>query len=166
MFYEDFRIGQSAALGEAVFSREAILAYGRRFDPRVVAEAAAGKAPLTASGLHVAAAGMRRLVDMLSSLRAAMAERGEVLPELGVSPGFKGMLWPRPVHEADIVSYSMETMSKRETSKPKWGLIGNHFRGVNQRGEEVLFFSSVVLVARRSEDPPPQSRASEDFPNS
>ena len=166
MFYEDFRIGQSAALGEAGFSREAILAYGRRFDPRVVAEAAAGQAPLTASGLHVAAAGMRRLVDMLSSLRAAMAERGEVLPELGVSPGFKAMRWPRPVHEADIVSYSMETVSKRETSKPKWGLIGNHFRGVNQRGEEVLFFSSVVLVARRSEDPRPQSRAGEDFPNS
>lgn len=166
MFYEDFRIGQSADLGEAAFSREAILAYGRLFDPRIVAEAAAGKAPLTASGLHVAAAGMRRLVEMLSSLRAAMAERGEVLPELGVSPGFKAMRWAHPVHEADIVSYSMETVSKRETSKPKWGLIGNHFRGVNQRGEEVLFFSSVVLVARRSDDPRPQSRAGEDFPNS
>jgi acyl dehydratase len=151
MFYEDFRIGQSAALGEAEFSREAILAYGRRFDSRIAAEAAMGRAPLAASGLHVAARAMRRLVDTRSSLRAAIAERGEILPELGVSPGFKGMRWPHPVHEGDIVSYSMETVSKRETSKPKWGLIGNHFRGVNQRGEEVLFFSSVVLVARRSE---------------
>jgi acyl dehydratase len=152
MFYEDFRIGQSAVLGQAEFSREAILAYGRRFDPRILAQAADGGAPLTASGLHVAAAGMRRLVDMLSSRRAAMAERGETLPQLGVSPGFTGMRWPRSVHEGDIVSYLMETVSKRETSKPKWGLIGNHFRGVNQRGEEVLFFSSAVLVARRSED--------------
>jgi acyl dehydratase len=152
MFYEDFRIGQSTALGEAEFSREAILAYGRRFDPRIVAEAAEGRAPLTASGLHVAAAGMRQLVDARSSLRAAMAERGETLPELGVSPGFKGMRWPHPVHEGDTVSYSMETVSRRETSKPQWGLIGNAFRGVNQRGEEVLVFSSVVLVARRSED--------------
>jgi acyl dehydratase len=151
MFYEHFRIGQQASLGEAEFSREAILAYGRRFDSRIVAEAAEGKAPLAASGLHVAAAGMRRLVDTRSSLRVAAAERGEILPELGVSPGFKGMRWLHPVHEGDIVSYSMETVSKRETSKPKWGLIGNHFRGVNQRGEEVLFFSSVVLVARRSE---------------
>ena len=151
MFYEDFRIGQQASLGEAEFSREAILAYGRRFDPRIVAEAAMGRAPLTASGLHVAAAGMRRLVDTRSALRAAIAERGEILPELGVSPGFKGMRWPHPVHEGDIVSYSMETVSKRETSKPKWGLVGNHFRGLNQRGDEVLLFSSVVLVARRSE---------------
>jgi acyl dehydratase len=152
MFYEDFRIGQSAALGEAEFSREAILAYAKRFDPRIVAEAANGRAPLIASGLHVAAAAMRRLVETRSSLRAALAERGETLPELGVSPGFKAMRWPRPVRAGDIVSYSMETVSKRETSKPKWGLIGNHCRGVNQRGEEVLFFSSGVLVARRSVD--------------
>jgi len=150
MFYEDVRIGQQARLGEAKFSREAILAYARRFDSRIVAEAAEGRAPLTASGLHVAAAAMRRLVDTRSALRAAIAERGETLPELGVSPGFKGMRWPHPVHEGDSVSYSMETVSKRETSKPKWGLIGNHFRGLNQRGEEVLFFSSLVLVARRS----------------
>ncbi len=29
-------------------------------------------------------------------------------------------------------------------------LVGNRFRGVNQRGEEVLTFLSVVLVARRA----------------
>ena len=40
MFYEDFSIGQSADLGFATFSREAILAYGRRFDPRIFARAA------------------------------------------------------------------------------------------------------------------------------
>ena len=152
MFYEDVRVGQSLALGEAAFSREAILAFGRRFDPRIVAQAAEGRAPLAASGLHVAAAGMRQLVDARSSLRATMAERGETLPQLGVSPGFKGMRWPYPVYEGDIVSYSMETVSKRETSKPKWGLIANSFRGVNQRQEEVLVFSSVVLIARRAEN--------------
>jgi acyl dehydratase len=152
MFYEDIRIGQSAALGQTEFSREAILAYGNRFDPRIVAQAAEGHARLAASGMHVAAAGMRRLVDTRGALRAAMAERGETLPQLGVSPGFKDMRWPCPVHEGDVVSYSMETMSKRETSKPKWGLITNRFRGVNQHGREVLVFSSAVLIARRSED--------------
>src|ERR1700722_7798618 len=152
MFYEDVRVGQSLALGEAAFSREAILAFGRRFDPRIVAQAAEGRAPLAASGLHAAAAaGMRQLVDARSSLRAAMAKRGETLPQLGVSPGFKGMRWPYPVYEGDIVSYSMETVSKRETSKPKWGLIANSFRGVNQRKEEVLVFSSVVLIAGRAD---------------
>jgi acyl dehydratase len=150
MFYEDFRIGQSADLGSATFSREAILAYGRRFDPRIVARAAAGSAPVAASGLHVAAAAMRRLVETRSALRAAMTARGETLPELGVSPGFTEMRWPYPVHDGDVVHYSMETVSKRETSKAKWGLVGNRFRGVNQLGQEVLLFSSVVLVVRRA----------------
>jgi acyl dehydratase len=152
MFYEDIRIGQSAALGQSEFSREAILAYGKRFDPRIVAQAAEGHARLAASGMHVAAAGMRRLVGTRTTLRVAMAERGETLPQLGVSPGFKDMRWQHQVHEGDIVSYSMETVSKRETSKPQWGLVTNTFRGVNQRGQEVLVFSSAVLIARRSED--------------
>jgi acyl dehydratase len=152
MFYEDVRIGQLTALGETVFSREAILAYGKRFDPRIVVQAAEGRAPFVASGLHVAAAGMRRLVDTRSSLRAAMAARGETLPQLGVSPGFKDMRWPCPVREGDIVSYSIEIVSKRETSKSKWGLITNRFRGANQCGQEVLVFLSAVLITRRPED--------------
>ena len=122
------------------FSREAILAYGKRFDPRIVAQAAEGRARLVAAGMHVAAAGMRQLVDARSALRAAMAARGEALPQLGVSPGFKDMRWPYLVQEGDVVSYSMETVSKRETSKPKWGLVDNRFRGVNQGGRR--FWSS------------------------
>jgi acyl dehydratase len=152
MFYENILIGQSTDLGQIEFSREAILAYGKRFDPRIVAQAADGSARLAAAGMHVAAAGMRRLVDTRSALRAAMAERGETLPQLGVSPGFKDMRWPHPVHEGDLVSYSMETVTKRETSKPRWGLVTNAFRAVNQRGEEVLVFSSAVLIAKRAED--------------
>ena len=106
--------------------------------------------PVSASGLHVASALMRRLVESRAALRAAMAARGETLPELGVSPGFRDLRWPHPVREGDTVSFSMETVSKRETSKPKWGLVGNAFRGVNQRGEVVLAFSSLVLAARRA----------------
>jgi acyl dehydratase len=161
MFYEDFRIGQSGDLGQTIFSREAILGFGRRFDPRVLRAAVEG-APLIASGLHVAAAGMRRLIEARSALRSEMVARGEALPEMGVSPGFKDLRWGRPVREDDTVLYSFETISnlysfetisKRETSKPKWGLVGNRFRGVNHRGEEVLVFSSVVLVARRAGEP-------------
>ena len=44
MFYEDIRIGQSTDLDKTEFSREAILAYGKLFDPRIVAQAAAGQA--------------------------------------------------------------------------------------------------------------------------
>src|SRR5271165_3378079 len=125
MFYEEIRIGQVTELGSATFSRKSILAYAQQFDPRIL-EAAR------------------------DALRASMKASGEVLPELGVSPGFRDMRWPHPVLEGDAVSFSMQTVSKRETSKPKWGLVANAFRSVNQRGEDVLIFSSLVLAARRT----------------
>ncbi|HVP99100.1 MAG TPA: dehydratase [Roseiarcus sp.] len=150
MFYEDMTIGAVTELGSTRFTREAIVAYAEWFDPRVLAFAAAREdGLLVASGLHVASALMRRLVDTRTALRTEMAGRGEVLPELGVSPGFREMRWPRPVREGDVVRFVMTTVSKRETAKPPWGLVGSSFRGVNQRGEAVLTFSSVVLAARR-----------------
>ena len=149
MFYEDIRVGESTDLGSTTFTRAAIAGYGREFDPRVLAHARAGDL-LTASGLHVAAAAMRRLVETRKAIRAALAAHGQSLPELGVSPGFKAMRWPHPVHEGDIVAFTMEVVSKRETSKPRWGLLVNRIRGLNQRGEEVLAFSGVALVARRA----------------
>jgi acyl dehydratase len=150
MFYEDMTIGAMTELGSTAFTRESIIAYARRFDPRFAAAREDGL--LVASGLHVASALMRRLVEARAALREAMAAGGESLPELGVSPGFREMRWPRPVREGDVVSFSMKTISKRETSKPQWGLVGNSFRGVNQRGEEVLSFSSVVLAARKPKE--------------
>ncbi len=149
MYYEDMHIGQATDFGSTTFSRASILAYARQFDPRVAAHERVGE-PLVASGLHVASAAMRRLIETRSAQRAAMAARGEAAPELGVSPGFRDMRWTHPVREDDVVSFAAEIVSKRETSKPLWGLVGNRFRGVNQRGEEVLNFSSVVLVARWS----------------
>jgi len=149
MFYEDTHIGAATALGSTAFTRESIIDYARRFDPRVLAGAGRGGL-LVASGLHVASAMMLRLIETRAALREAAARRGESLPDLGVSPGFREMRWPHPVLEGDVVFFSMKTVSKRETSKPKWGLIGNSFRGVNQRGEEVLSFSSVVLAARKA----------------
>ena len=116
-----------------LFTRDSILAYvgssirasspgppwARRSSPR---------------GCMSRAAAMRRLIERRAALRAAMAARGETLPQLGVSPGFRDMRWPHPVLEGDVVSFSMEIVSKRETSKPNWGLVENSLRGINQRG--------------------------------
>jgi len=149
MFYEDIRIGESTNLGSTTFTRAAIVGYARDFDPRVLARERGGEI-LAASGLHVAAAAMRRLIETRKAMRAALAARGESLPDLGVSPGFREMRWPNPVHEGDVVAFTMKTVSKRETSKPLWGLVAHTIRGFNQRSEEVLGFSGVAFVARRT----------------
>jgi acyl dehydratase len=149
MYFEDMQIGHAAHLGTASFTRDSILAYARQFDLRVLDRADVG-APLVASGLHVASAAMRRLVETRAALRAAMEARGDALPELGVSPGFRDMRWPHPVLEGDVVSFSTKVVSRRETSKPNWGLVENSLRGINQHGESVLSFSGFVFAARRT----------------
>jgi hypothetical protein len=74
MYFEDMQIGHAAHLWTASFTRDSILAYARQFDLRVLDRADVG-APLVASGLHVASAAMRRLVETRAALRAAMAAR-------------------------------------------------------------------------------------------
>ena len=153
-YYEDLRIGEAAALGEHTFTREAIIAFARKFDPQPFhLDEEAGRASifgsLVASGWHTASVCMRKLIDWREAERARSAARGETLAPLGVSPGFKNLRWPNPVRPGDVVAYSLETESMRETRRPQWGLVGNRFRGVNQDGLEVLTFSSLVLMARR-----------------
>ena len=130
MYFEDAQVGRVTDLGSASFTRDSILAYARQFDPRVLLRADVG--------------------SPLAALRAAMAARGEITPELGVSPGFLEMRRPHAVLEGDVVSFSTEIVSKRETSKPNWGLVVNSLRGINQRGESVISFSGAVLAIRRT----------------
>ena len=149
MYYEDFAVGREVQTGSARFTRDSILAYAALYDPRVLAAERGGRG-LVASSLHVASEGMRRLVDWHAAFRAAAEASGEPQPSLGVSPGFRDLRMHAPVLPDDVVTYSMRTVSARETSKPRWGLIGNAFEARNQRGEPVLSFSSLVLALRRS----------------
>ena len=149
MYYEDFEIGRETQTGSTLFTRESILSYGEVYDPRVLA-ARPQRADLIASRLHVASEGMRRFVDWHAAFRAAAAAQGRVEPTLGVSPGIRDLVARHPVLPGDTVTFSLRTLSMRETSKPRFGLVGTAFRGVNQRGEETLSFSSLAFAFRRS----------------
>jgi len=150
MFYEDYRVGQSAHLGARAFTRDAILAFGRAYDPRVLARAEAGGTKLAASGLHVACEAMRAIIDWRDRVQREKIARGEPRPPFGLSPGLKALRWPHPVYEGDSVAFTLTTVALRETRKPHLGLLTNKVIGVNEDGVETLSFTSMVLVARRS----------------
>jgi acyl dehydratase len=154
LYYEDHRVGATTTIGAHKFTREAILAFARAYDPQPFhLDDAAGAASLfgslCASGWHTSSVCMRLLIDFRDAQRAAAAARGEPLPALGVGLGVRDLRWTSPVRPGDVVTYSTRIESMRETKRAQWGIIGFRASGVNQGGREVLSYFSHGFFARR-----------------
>ena len=154
-FYEEVVIGEERLLGSHAFTREAIVAFAKLYDPQrfhIDEEAAKGSlfGGLCASGWHVAAAAMRCIVDARSRGLADLSARGEALPPLGVSPGVENLRWPIPTRPGDVVTYYSRIVDKRETRRPEWGLVFMRTWGVNQDGREAITMDNRAFVGRRS----------------
>jgi acyl dehydratase len=154
-FFEDTEIGEQRVLGSHAFTREAIVAFARQYDPQrfhIDEEAARDSlfGGLCASGWHVAAAAMRVIVDYRAAAFAERAARGEPMPPLGVSPGITNLRWPVPTRPGDVVTFHSRVMDKRETRRPEWGIVTMRVWGVNQLGQEAITLENRPFVARRS----------------
>jgi acyl dehydratase len=134
------KIGAFAEMGETLFTAELIRDYARKYDPAPFhIDEAAGRAhvlgAMSAAGLHTASCWMSHFV--------AARERLGLL-QSRASPGFRDMLWRRPVLVGDRIVFSTQVVAKRETSKAGLGLITSRNLGVNQRGEVALeFYASI-----------------------
>jgi len=156
-FFDEYEVGEVTDLGEHAFTREAIIAFARDWDPqRFHLDEEAAKASifggLCASGWHTGCVAMRIIIDSRDRIRAEAMARGEAVPQLGVSPGFVNMRWPTPTRPGDTITFSSRVLSKRETKRPQWGLVALRTTGVNQNGLEAISFESQVFVARREAD--------------
>ena len=154
LFYEDHEIGLKATIGSYRFTREAIVAFARDFDPQPfhLDEAAAAKSifgGLCASGWHTVSASMRVLVDYRDGLRAAALARGEALPQIGLGAGVRDLRWLAPVRPGDEITFTFALTSARVTSRPEWGFVAGAMSGVNQDGREVCTYTLLSQIARR-----------------
>ncbi len=154
-FFEDIVVGQNSVLGSHEFTREAIIAFARAWDPKPFhLDEAAVRASifgsLCASGWHTGCVAMRLIVEARDRFRGERSRPGETLPPLGVSPGILKMRWPNPTRPGDVVTYASEVLGKRETKRPQWGLAHLRTFGINQNGLEAISFESHVFVGRRT----------------
>jgi acyl dehydratase len=106
LFLEEIEIGSEEMLGSYQFTREAILAFAKRFDPQPfhLDEEAARRShfgALCASGWHTAAAWMKCYVAFNDHHRRERKARGEAVPAIGPSPGFENLRWLKPVYPGD-----------------------------------------------------------------
>jgi len=155
LFLEDIEVGRVIELGTHHFTRDDIVAFGRKYDPQPfhVEEEAARYGPfgkLVASGWHTAAGWMKCYVATNQAAEARLVAAGEEVAELGPSPGFVNLKWLKPVCVGDTLRYRMTVTAKRElASRPGWGLVFSLNEGHNQHGELVYSFEGKVLTQRR-----------------
>ena len=145
IWWEDFRIGDSAEMGSHTFTEDEILAFGRQFDPQPfhVDPATAENAVfggLIASGWHTCAVGMRLMVQ--SYLCRAQS--------LG-SPGIDSIRWLKPVRPGDTLAYRRTVVESRASASRKGvGLVKHRWEAVNQAGELVLTMEGWGIFGRKN----------------
>ena len=154
-YFHNLVEGETHELGSYTFTPEPIVAFAKIYDPQpfhVDPDSAARShfGALCASGWHTGAACMRKLIDRKSRIREALLAQGLTPPAMGPSPGFKDLVWHRPVYAGDTITFATSLVSKRESaSRPGWGLTFSRNTGTNQKGELVYSFVGSVFVETR-----------------
>lgn len=144
IWWEDFKVGDSAELGRHRFTGEEIVAFGRQFDPQPfhTDPAAAEKSVfggLIASGWHTCAVGMRLMCEAYINRTASLG-----------SPGVEDVRWLKPVRAGDTLTYRRTVLATRaSTSRKGVGLVKHRFEAVNQHGERVLTMEGWGFFGRK-----------------
>jgi acyl dehydratase len=143
-YWEDYEVGVKYPIGSTSFTAEEIVTFARDFDPQsfhVDVEAAKRSmfGGLIASGWHVASKLMRLFVDNYIDRQTALG-----------SPGLDEIRWLKPVRPDDTLTAWVECAAKMPSkSRPDMGVIHEHWRATNQKGELVLTVKGINMVRRR-----------------
>jgi acyl dehydratase len=144
-YWEDFKVGDSAPMGEKIVDKDEVIAFGRAYDPQPfhIDEAAAKRSwagGLIASGWHTCAMVMRMMVD--SYLRDSAS--------LG-SPGVDNVRWLKPVRPGDTIRAQRQVLETRPSrSNPEMGLVKSRWEVFNQHGELVMTMEGHGMFRRRN----------------
>ena len=153
-YLDDIELGARLDLGSYEFTQDNVRRFAEAFDPQPfhLDEAAAQQSHfgrLAASGWHTAAAFMHCMISKRDQYIAELTAKGEPVPARGPSPGFKNLLWYKPVHPGDVITFSTTPIQKRTTSRPGWGLLNSLGVGVKQHGVRVYeYYGSAFRPVR------------------
>lgn len=143
-YFEDLREGEQLICEPVAMTREAIIEFGRQFDPQPFhIDDGAAKASLfgglVASSLHTLSACTRAVVDA----------QGNVAILSGV--GMHAVKMFNPVRPGDILTVNARwTELRKSRSKPDRGFASILCKVVNQRNEPVIEYGYRYLVTCRN----------------
>jgi len=125
-YFEDFRVGETGALGTHTITEVEIVAFARKYDPQpfhVDPEAARATffGGLIASGWHTCAILMRLSVE---------AARREEAAATG-SPGVDSCRWLEPVRPGDTLSARTEVLEAWPSRSKPFGFVRRRLEMLN-----------------------------------
>ncbi len=144
IWWEDFKLGESAEMGRYTFSEEEILSFGRKYDPQSfhtdpVAARRTVFGGIIASGWLTCAVAMRLMVENYVGKTASMG-----------SPGVENIRWLKPVRPGDTLTYKrIVTETRASMTRKGVGLVKHRYEAVNQQGEMVLTMEGWGMFGRR-----------------
>ena len=143
-YYEDFQVGDTEVVGHYDVSREEIVEFASRWDPRPfhIDDAAAAKSVfggLSASSCHTYAITARLTFESGRDVAAAANLKTELRFPAAVRPG-------------DRLTLLTECLDQRlSRSQPGVGIVTAQSRLVNQDDVVVLFMDTVSMIRRRDD---------------
>jgi acyl dehydratase len=149
-YFEDVLPGDEIALGAHVFSAEEILDFHACYCvPPIHPDAVPTR--LSASGWHVTAIWMQRLVRYYMREAVKLRARGNGVPQLGPSPGISDLRWHRPVYVGDSLAFACRANRKLQLPRqPGWGLLFAQTDIRNADDDSVATFTVALFLERRS----------------
>ena len=143
-YWEDFKVGDRAPMGERTVDRDEVIAFATAYDPQPfhIDENAARRSMfdgLIASGWHTVAMVMRMMVDSYLNESASLG-----------SPGVDNVRWLKPVRPGDRIRAQREVMETRASkSRPDMGLVRTRWEVFNQNDELVMTMEGLGMFTRR-----------------
>ena len=144
MYWEDFKVGDTASIGERVVDRDEVIAFATAYDPQPfhIDEAAAKQSMfegLIASGWHTVAMTMRLMCDAYLNRSASLG-----------SPGVDNVRWLKPVRPGDTINGRRVVLETRTSqSRPDMGVVKMRWEVSNQKGELVMTMEGYGMFRRR-----------------
>ena len=143
-YFDDFQIGERIVTPGVTLTEGMIIDFAMRYDPQpfhidIEAAKASNYGGLIASGFQTFALGFRMLLETGVFRACGMG-----------SPGADELRWLKPVRPGDTLHTELEVVEKTPSrSKPDRGMLRIKYRVKNQRGEDVMTFTSLQLTRRK-----------------
>jgi acyl dehydratase len=144
-YFEDYVSGSVHEFGMITIQEEAIIAFGKQFDPQIFhTDPDRAKSTiyggLIASGWHTASLMMRECVRYYLPRAASLG-----------SPGIDELRWNLPVRPGDTLTIRATVLlATRSHSKPDRGIVQSLFEVLNQKRDVVMSVKGVNFILCRS----------------